>query len=51
MFDAIVIQQPEGQAQQLMLLLHAEGATPQSMAPLGTRLAEEFPQALVVSYY
>jgi phospholipase/carboxylesterase len=49
MFDAIVIQQPQGQAQQLMLLLHAEGAIPQSMVPLGTRLAEEFPQALVVS--
>jgi phospholipase/carboxylesterase len=49
MSDAIVIQQPEGQAQQLMLLLHADGAIPKSMLPLGQRLAAEFPQALVVS--
>ena len=45
----IVIQQPSGTPQQLFLLHHGVGATPQGLVPLGQRLAAEFPQAWVVS--
>jgi len=45
----IVVQQPEGTPQQLFLLHHGVGATPQGLVPLGRRLAAEFPNALVVS--
>jgi phospholipase/carboxylesterase len=49
MSDSIVVARPEGQAQQLMLLFHGVGATAQDLVPLGRVLAEEFPQAFVVS--
>jgi phospholipase/carboxylesterase len=49
MDDALVIQMPDGPAQQLMLLFHGVGATPDHMAPLARHLAAEFPQAAVVS--
>ena len=45
----IVVQQPAGSPQQLFLLHHGVGATPQGLVPLGRRLADEFPDALVVS--
>jgi phospholipase/carboxylesterase len=48
MSDALVIQSPET-AQQLFLLFHGVGASAQDLAPLGARLAGEFPQAAVVS--
>lgn len=46
--NALVIQQPQTQAQQLILLLHAAGSTPDSMAPLGRRLRLAFPHAAIV---
>ena len=49
MTESIVIQQPPGQAQQLVLLFHGLGKTPQAMRPLGERLARQFPNAFVVS--
>jgi phospholipase/carboxylesterase len=44
----LVVQRPDGPAAQLMLLFHGVGATPQDMAPLGQRLAAQFPQAFIV---
>ena len=49
MSDSIVVARPEGQAQQLMLMFHGVGATAQDLVPLGRVLAEEFPQAFIVS--
>lgn len=49
MNDALMIQTPDGQPAQLILLFHGVGADKRAMAPLGQRLAAEFPQALVVS--
>jgi phospholipase/carboxylesterase len=46
--DAFVIQQPE-RADELFLLFHGVGATPQDLVPLGMRLAKEFPQAAIAS--
>ena len=45
----IVIRQASGRPQQLILLFHGVGATPQSLLPLGQRLAAEFAEATVVS--
>lgn len=45
----MVIQQPPGRAEQLVLLFHGLGQTPQAMRPLGERLARQFPKAFVVS--
>ncbi len=47
--ESIVIQQPGGAAEQLVLLFHGVGSTPQAMLPLGERLARQFPNAFVVS--
>jgi phospholipase/carboxylesterase len=47
--ESIVIQQPGGQAEQLVLLFHGLGETPQAMQPLGERLARQFPNAFIVS--
>ena len=49
MSETIVVQRPTGPVKQLMLLLHGVGATPQGLVPLGQRLAQEFPSALVLS--
>lgn len=49
MTESIVIQQAGGQAEQLVLLFHGLGETPQAMLPLGVRLARQFPNAFVVS--
>lgn len=48
MSEAIVIQSPAS-AQQLFLLFHGVGATPQDLVPLARRLAREFPDAVVAS--
>lgn len=45
----IIIQQPTGPAQQLVLLFHGWGSTANAMRPLGERLAEAFPNAVVVA--
>lgn len=47
--DPLVLQQPHGPAAQLFLLFHGVGSTPESLAPLGRRLAMAFPQAAVLS--
>jgi phospholipase/carboxylesterase len=44
----LAVQRPAGAPQQLILLFHGVGSTPQNMEPLGRRLAAEFPQAAVV---
>ena len=49
MENAIILQMPELQAQQLVLLFHGVGSTPEGMLPIGRTLAEAFPQAAVVS--
>ena len=48
MTEALVLQQPP-LAQQLVLLFHGVGATAQDLAPLGRRIAAEFPHAVVAS--
>lgn len=45
----LVIQQPAGSPQQLILLFHGVGSFPQAMRPLAERLAAEFPNAAVVA--
>jgi phospholipase/carboxylesterase len=47
--DSIVIQQASPRPDPLILLFHGVGATPESMLPLGQRLAAEFANATVVS--
>jgi phospholipase/carboxylesterase len=47
--EALVVQQPAGPAQQLVLLLHGLGADENDLRGVGERLAAEYPQALVVS--
>ena len=47
--DALIIQQPSGAPQQLILLFHGMGSKPHAMQALGERLASEFPHALVVA--
>lgn len=48
MNQALVLQSPAA-PRQLFLLFHGVGATPDHLAPLGLRLASEFPDAAVVS--
>lgn len=47
--EALIVQQPEGSAQQLVLLFHGLGADAHDLRPVGERFAAEYPQALVVS--
>jgi phospholipase/carboxylesterase len=49
MSESVIVARPEGQAQQLMLLFHGVGASPLDLVPLGRVLAEEFPEAFIVS--
>ena len=49
MTDAIVLQQPQAPAQQLLLLFHGVGGSPPDLVPLGRLLAQAFPNACVVS--
>ena len=48
MTHTVVIQRPAA-ATYLMLLFHGVGATAEHLAPLGQRLAEQFPNAFIVS--
>ena len=48
MTESIVYQSPEG-AQQLVLLFHGFGATPDDLAPVARHVAASFPQAFIVS--
>ncbi|MGB7737901.1 MAG: esterase [Steroidobacteraceae bacterium] len=47
--EALIVQQPSGTAQQLVLLFHGFGANEDDLRPMGERLAAEYPEALVVS--
>ncbi|QHI98110.1 esterase [Xylophilus rhododendri] len=49
MSEHVVVQLPQQAAAQLFLLFHGVGSTPENLAPLGERLAAEFPQAAVIS--
>jgi len=49
MSEHVVVQMPEGEPGQLFLLFHGVGSTPESLVPVGERLAEEFPSAAVIS--
>lgn len=46
---SLIIQEPAGPAAQLILLCHAAGADAASLLPMGERLGEAFPQAVIVS--
>lgn len=45
----VIVQQPQGVANKLILLFHGVGDNPASMGEVGKFFAEAFPQALVVS--
>lgn len=47
--NALILQHPPANPQQLILLFHGMGSKPRAMRPLGERLALEFPKALVVA--
>ena len=47
--DDFIIQQPEGPAQQLVLLFHGVGSSAQNMLPVGQHLAAAYPNAAVIS--
>jgi len=49
MRDPIIVQMPHGAPEQLILLFHGVGSTPQGLVPMGKRLAVEFPQAAIIS--
>lgn len=46
--QALVIQQPEAEPRQLILLLHGVGGRPQDLQAMAQALAARFPQALIV---
>lgn len=46
---SIVVQEPEGRAGQLILLFHGLGANAEDLVPVAQRLADVFPNGLVVS--
>ncbi|NNM64677.1 MAG: esterase [Burkholderiales bacterium] len=46
---SIIVAQPEGHAEQLMLLFHGVGSDAQDLVPLGQQLAVAFPRAWIVS--
>lgn len=46
---SIIVAQPEGHAEQLLLLFHGVGADAQDLVPLGQQLAAAFPRAWIVS--
>lgn len=49
MRDPIIVQMPHGAPDQLILLFHGVGSTPEGLVPMGKRLADEFPQAAIIS--
>lgn len=46
---SIVVQESSGRPEQLILLFHGVGASPDGLVPLGQRLAAAFPHSTVVS--
>ena len=46
---SLIIQEPADPAAQLILLCHSAGSDAASLLPLGERLCETFPQAIIVS--
>lgn len=48
MAASIVIQQPRGHADRLLLLFHGVGASARTLVPLGEQLADAIPEAFVV---
>ena len=46
---SVIVQKPQGQAAQLVLLFHGVGGQPANMVPLGQMLAVQFADALIVS--
>lgn len=49
MHESIVIQRPAAETSELVLLFHGVGATADDLVPLGSRVAQARPQAMVVS--
>jgi phospholipase/carboxylesterase len=49
MSDAIVLQLPATQAEQLILMFHGVGGSPDDLAGVGQRLATTFPNAAIIS--
>ncbi|GAA5166854.1 esterase [Viridibacterium curvum] len=49
MNGSLIVQQAAAHAQQLILLFHGVGASPEGMVPLGEALAAAHPQAFVVA--
>lgn len=49
MRDPIIVQMPHGAPDLLILLFHGVGSTPEGLVPMGKRLADEFPQAAIIS--
>ncbi len=47
--DALIIQNQEGAAAQLVVLFHGYGANAQDLLPVGEAVAQAFPKALVVA--
>ncbi|MCC3705307.1 esterase [Rouxiella badensis] len=47
--ENVVVQQPQGQAEQLVLLFHGVGDNPVSMGEIGRYFIASFPHALIVS--
>jgi len=47
--ESIVVQRASGHPDQLILLFHGMGGTPDGLVPLGQRLASAFPRSTVVS--
>lgn len=47
--ESFVMHRPAGRARQLVVLCHGYGADEHDLAPVGERLAAEYPDALVVS--
>ena len=49
MSDSLIVAEPEGHPEKLMLLFLGVGSTPADLVQLGELLAEEFPAAFIVS--
>ncbi len=47
--DHVIVQQPQGQAEQLILLFHGVGDNPVSMGEIGRYFTQSFPASLIVS--
>lgn len=47
--DQVIVQQPQGQIEKLILLFHGVGDNPLSMGEIGRNFTHSFPTALIVS--